>query len=154
MQKTDQPDWFCPLFNFFKNLVYHLLSCSGPGQVLSLLHEGFYFKLDRKSRTAHVHISKGGCFRTVLIYLLLSFGDSEGWDGRYCVTSWCDTSYREPTRGTIILSHSSCNPCFRARDLLGLVISNTQKESHCLLWVKKWNREGEDLWKGNLRRPK
>jgi len=38
----------------------------------------FSFKLSRKSRTAHMHISKGGCFGTVLFYLLLQFGDSEG----------------------------------------------------------------------------
>lgn len=52
MQKNDEPDWFGPWFNFWKNLVYHPLGWSDPGWVLSLLQEGFYFKLDRKNRRA------------------------------------------------------------------------------------------------------
>lgn len=115
MQKTDQPDCFYPLFNFWKNLVYHLLSCSNPDRVLSLLQEGFHFKLDRMSRTTHVHISKRGCFGTIFIYRCCHLGTVSAEPGGYGVTSWCDTSYREPTRDTVIPSESSCNPCLWAR---------------------------------------
>lgn len=136
MQKTAQPDWFCPLFSFWKNLVYYLLS--EPGQVLVCYRKDFSWEWTERAKQHTCILAKEGVLGQSLSVTVI-------WGQWGLSLEHTVAHYTEDPPEVLSSFHTlaAIPVSGQGEDLLGLVLSKTQKEFHCLLWAKKKQRRRE-----------